>query len=162
VQLERMVEGFGWRFEEPNVLLRCTSPNDIYIDQWFYELFDYIETIGARRLVIDSLGDLAAACDDEKRFREFVYSVLSRCSRAGISTLVTFETPELYGHTRLSERGVSHLSDNVILLQYLRNEDSLSRAMTVLKTRASRHLPQTHEFEITQDGIHVGKPVKAV
>lgn len=40
------------------------------------------------------------------------------------------------GHTRLSERGVSHLSDNVILLQYLRRDATLSRAVTVLKTRA--------------------------
>lgn len=162
VQIERMITGFGWSVDDPNVVLRCDSPNDIYIDQWFYELFDTVEAVRARRLVIDSLGDLAAACDDDKRFREFVHSCLSRCSHAGVSVIVTFETPELYGQTRLSERGVSHLSDNVILLQYLRKESTLSRALTVLKTRASRHLPQTHEFEITRDGIDIGKPVDSV
>ena len=162
VQLQRMIDGFGWNAADPGVVVRCDSPNDIYIDQWFYQLFDAIESIGARRLVVDSLGDLAAACDDEKRFREFLYSLLSRCSRAGISTIATFETPDLYGQTTLSERGVSHLSDNVILLQYFRRDTDLARALTVLKTRASRHLPQTREFQITRHGISVGAPVNPV
>jgi hypothetical protein len=47
-------------------------------------------------VVVDSLGDLAAACPDDKRFREFIYSLLNHCSRAGISALVTFETPWPY------------------------------------------------------------------
>ncbi|OJF14235.1 ATPase domain-containing protein [Couchioplanes caeruleus] len=159
VQLERMIRGFGWDVDEPGTMLRCMSPNDIYIDQWYYELFDTIESLQARRLVIDSLGDLAAACPDQKRFREFVYSMLNHCSREGISVLLTFETPELYGQTALSEFGVSHLSDNVILLQYLRKQSMAARALTVLKTRASSHLPQTHEFEITADGVVIGQPV---
>jgi circadian clock protein KaiC len=159
VQLARMIDGLGWQADLPGVHLRCDSPNDIYIDQWFYQLFDTVEACGARRLVIDSLGDLAATCQDDKRFREFVYSLLSTCSRAGVSSIVTYETPELFEHTRLSERGVSHLSDNVILLQYLPQGSVLSRALTVLKTRASRHLPQVREYEITQGGISVGEPI---
>ncbi len=57
---------------------------------------------------------------------------------------------------------MSHLSDNVILLQYVRKDAALSRALTVLKTRASDHLPQTHEYEITHDGISIGKPINPV
>jgi circadian clock protein KaiC len=161
VQIDRMIRGFGWT-DDPSAVVTCDSPNDIYVDQWFYRLLDTLQSVNARRVVIDSLGDLAAACPDDKRFREFIYSLLSHCSRAGISALVTYESPELYGHTTMSERGVSHLSDNVILLQYLRKDATLSRALTVLKTRASDHLPQTHEFEITYDGISVGKPVNPV
>ncbi|MFC4912014.1 RAD55 family ATPase [Actinomadura gamaensis] len=162
VQLERMINGFGWDAEGRDAVLRCDSPNDIYIDQWFYELIETIRAVGAHRLVIDSLGDLAAACPDEKRFREFVYTLLNHCSRAGISVLLTYESAELYGHTTLSEGGVSHLSDNVILLQYLRGDTRVGRALTVLKTRASRHIPQPHEFDITGDGIDIKAPVNAV
>ncbi|GAA2214199.1 serine/threonine protein kinase [Nonomuraea monospora] len=162
VQLERMISGFGWGSGSRAAVLRCDSPNDIYIDQWYYDLLETIRAAGAHRLVIDSLGDLAAACPDEKRFREFVYALLNHCSRAGISVLLTHESAELYGHTRLSERGVSHLSDNVILLQYVRNETHVGRALTVLKTRASRHVPQPHEFDITKDGINIKAPLKAV
>ena len=31
-------------------------------------------------------------------------------------------------------------------------------AVTVLKTRASNHLPQTHAFEFSHDGISIGSP----
>ena len=99
VQLERMIHGFGWNPDEPGAVVLCDSPNDIYVDQWFYRLLDTLESVHARRVVIDSLGDLAAACPDDKRFREFIYSLLNHCSRAGISAIVTFESPELYGHT---------------------------------------------------------------
>ncbi|GIH94232.1 RAD55 family ATPase [Planobispora siamensis] len=162
VQLERMINGFGWDVKDRAAVLRCDSPNDIYIDQWYYDLLETIQSTGAYRLVIDSLGDLAAACPDEKRFREFVYALLNHCSRAGISVLLTYESAELYGHTRLSERGVSHLSDNVILLQYLRNQAHVGRALTVLKTRASHHIPQPHQFDITHDGINITAPFNAV
>src|SRR5215211_644246 len=50
------------------------------------------------------------------RFREFVYSLVQRCSRSGVSLLFTFESVELFQVTRLSEVGMSHISDNVVLL----------------------------------------------
>jgi len=55
-----------------------------------------------------------------------------------------------------SEFGISHLSDNVILLQFLRGESRIKRALTVLKTRASGHDPSILEFEITSNGIELG------
>ena len=55
--------------------------------------------------------------------------------------------------TRLSELGISHVSDNVVLLQYLRQPDVIQRTLTVIKTRASLHQPQVREFTITPKGI---------
>ncbi len=66
---------------------------------------------------------------------------------------MTQEVPELFGVTRLSEYGISHLSDNVILLQFLRGDSQLKRALTVLKSRGSAHEPNTRQFEITTDGV---------
>jgi hypothetical protein len=43
--------------------------------------------------------------------------------------------------TRLSEFGISHISDNVVLLQFLKGESEVKRAITVLKTRGSGHDP---------------------
>ena len=54
--------------------------------------------------------------------------------------MMTQEVPELFGVTRLSEYGISHLSDNVMLLQFLRGDSELKRAITVLKTRGSAHV----------------------
>jgi hypothetical protein len=58
---------------------------------------------------------------------------------------------------RLSEYGISHLSDNVVLLQFLRGDSELKRAITVLKTRGSAHLQQLRQFDITPDGVTLGE-----
>ena len=154
IQLEKVARGFGWSLDNERVAVMYRSPNDVYIDEWVYQLLDLIETTGAKRVMIDSLSDLQYATPDPIRFREFIYSLTQRLSRAGISPIMTSEIPDLFHVGRLAEYGISHLSDNVILLQYLRAESRLLRTVTILKSRASAHDPAIREFEITPDGIH--------
>jgi circadian clock protein KaiC len=135
------------------------SPNDVYIDEWVYELLALIEASGATRVLIDGLSDLQYAAPDSVRFREFIYSLTQRLSRNGISPIMTSEIPELFRVGRLAEYGISHLSDNVILLQYLRADSRLLRTVTVLKSRASAHDPEIREFDITSGGIVLGDPI---
>jgi circadian clock protein KaiC len=155
-QLERIVNGFGWSLDRDDVHLMYRSPVDIYVDEWVYELLTLVEKHKVRRVLIDSLGDLRASAGDEIRFREYVYSLLQRTARAGVSVFMTQEVADLFGVTRLSEYGVSHLSDNVVLLQFLRGESRIKRALTVMKTRASGHDPRILEFAITSRGIELG------
>jgi circadian clock protein KaiC len=86
---------------------------------------------------------------------------VQRCSRLGVSLLMTFELPDLFQVTRLSELGVSHVSDNVVLLQYLRQPAVIRRTLTVIKARASLHQPQVREFTITSQGITLEDQVPA-
>ena len=91
-------------------------------------------------------------------------STSTRCCSAApaptSSVVMTQEVPELFGVTRLSEYGISHLSDNVILLQFLRGDSQLKRALTVLKSRGSAHEPNTRQYEITTDGVTSRRPVR--
>jgi circadian clock protein KaiC len=157
-QLARIVKGFGWSAEEEGVELMYRSPVDIYTDEWVYDLLEAVERTGARRVVIDSLTDLQFASPDQTRFREYMYSLVQRFSRQGVSLFMTSELPDLFRVSRLSEFGVSHLSDNVVVLQYIRDGSTVRRALTVLKTRASRHEPEIREFKITREGILLGDP----
>jgi circadian clock protein KaiC len=157
-QLARIVKGFGWSAEEEGVELMYRSPVDIYTDEWVYDLLEAVERTGARRVVIDSLTDLQFASPDQTRFREYMYSLVQRFSRQGVSLFMTSELPDLFQVSRLSEFGVSHLSDNVVVLQYIRDGSTVRRALTVLKTRASRHEPEIREFKITREGILLGDP----
>jgi circadian clock protein KaiC len=129
------------------------SPVDIHIDEWAYELLHAVKRTGARRILIDSLADLRMAASDSTRFREFSYSLVQRFARQGVSVVMTFEIPDLFGANRLSDDAVSPLSDNVVLLSYLRDSDSIKRTMSVIKTRASHHDPAVRRFLIGQHGI---------
>jgi circadian clock protein KaiC len=155
-QLEQIVRGFSWSLKDPQIELMYRTPVDLYLDEWVYELLDIVERTGASRVAIDSLGDLRAAAGNELRLREYVYSLLQRFARANISVMMTQEVPDLFGVSRLSEYGISHLSDNVILLQFLRGDSELKRALAVLKTRGSGHQPGLHQYEITSEGLSLG------
>jgi circadian clock protein KaiC len=158
-QLARIVGSFGWALDEKGVNILSRSLVDMYIDEWVYELLDLVEKSGARRIVIDSLPDLMATAGDPVRFREWMFSLVQRCTRAGISLMMIVEVPELFELRRISEQGLSHLSDNVVLLQYIHDGPRLARTLTVLKTRAMHHQPVVRRYEITEHGFELGGEV---
>jgi KaiC/GvpD/RAD55 family RecA-like ATPase len=155
-QLERIARGFGWSLPNPMITVMDRSPVDVLIDELVYDILELIDATRARRVVIDSLNDLAFAAPDAVRFREFSYSLVRRLANAGISVMFTLEVPELFRISRLSDLGLSHIADNVVLLQHLHSGDQMKRALTVLKTRGSSHVSTVREFQITPDGITLG------
>jgi circadian clock protein KaiC len=158
-QLARVIGRFGWTFDHPNVTIMDRSPVDVYVDELVYELLDRIHEVGARRVVIDSLNDLVVATPDPLRLREFIHSLVRRCARLGVSVMFTFETMELFRTTRLSEIGMSHIADNVVLLQHVQDGSEMRRALSVLKSRGSTHSAVISEFSISTDGITLGGPI---
>jgi circadian clock protein KaiC len=152
-QLQRVLAGFGWSLHEPNVEVMYRSPVDIYIDEWVYDLMDTVERTGARRVLIDSLADLRVSAGDEIRFHEFIYSIVQRFSRQGVSVLMTSEIPRLFGTDRLTDSAISPLADNVVILSYQQDGDTIGRTIAVIKTRASRHDPAVRKFVIGPRGI---------
>jgi circadian clock protein KaiC len=118
-----------------------------------HDLLHAVDRAQAHRVVIDSLMDLQMAAVDDTRFREFMYSLTQRFSRRGVSLLITYETPDLFGAGRLSEFAVSHLADNAIALTYDRDHHATSRSLAIIKTRASNHHPAMRPFSIGSDGI---------
>ncbi len=156
-QLSRIVDSFGWSLTDPAITIMDSSPVDVHIDELVYKIVDSVEATGARRIVIDSLNDLMIGTPDQVRFREFSYSLVQRLARGGISLMATLESPELFRITRLSELGVSHVADNVVLLQHLHSGHGLKRALTVLKTRGASHMSTVREFQITSEGITLGE-----
>jgi len=158
-QLARVVGRFGWSLDDANVTIMDRSPVDVYIDELVYELLDRIQEVGARRVVVDSLNDLVVAAADAMRVREFLYSLVQRCARLGVSLMFTYETMELFRITRLSEIGMSHVADNVVLLQHVQDGSEMRRALSVLKSRGSMHSALVSEFKISADGITLGQPI---
>jgi circadian clock protein KaiC len=155
-QLGRIVKSFGWSLEDEGVHVLSRSLVDMYIDEWVYELLDLVDKYGAKRIVIDSLPDLMTTAGDPVRFREWMFSLVQRCTRQGISLMMIVEVPELFQLRKISEQGLSHLADNVVLLQYVQDGSRLARALTVLKTRAMHHQPVVHRYEITEKGFELG------
>ncbi len=158
-QLSRIVSSFGWSIDDPNVHLLSRGVVDMNIDEWAYDLIELVERTGARRVVIDSLTELAVSAGDPHRFREWISSLTQRFTRSNVSLMMIVEVAELFRLDRASEHGISHLSDNVVLLQYVQEGAELLRALTVLKTRAMRHEPTVHRYRITTAGFTLGEEI---
>jgi circadian clock protein KaiC len=152
-QLGRIVTGFGWSIDSTHIHVLSRSLVDVYIDEWVYELLDLTEATKAKRIVIDSLPDVMTAAGDPTRFREWMFSLVQRCTRQGISLLMTLEVADLYDIRHVSEEGLSHLADNVIVLQYAKDTAHVTRTLTVLKTRATRHDQAVRRYEISAEGL---------
>ena len=153
-QIHQTLETFG--IDKSNFTVLYNSPVDLYIDEWVYELLDTAQRLGARRIVIDSINDLRTAVGEETRLREYLYSLSQRCSRLGISLLLTFETSELMNLTTVSAgEAVSNLADNVLLLRYTLSKHQIGRSLAVLKTRGSGHDLFVRPFEISPTGISI-------
>lgn len=158
-QLCRIAGGFGWdlkQMEREGILrLLYSPPVELDIDRFAAELQGAIAKIGARRVVIDSVVDLEAGAPSEGRYKEFVYSLVSIFKSQGITSLMTSETPDLFGSVKLTDSGVSVVADNVVLLRYVEMNSAITRAISVLKTRGSDHDKSLKEFEITDRGIEI-------
>jgi circadian clock protein KaiC len=153
-QLARAASGFGWWLQAPEVHLMYRSAVDLYLDEWVHDLLDLIDSHKARRVFIDGLANLRAAAE-MTRFREYLYSLVQRCSRHGVNLMMSIETAELFGATRLTEGALSQMADNVVLLQFLRRDDEYRRAMTILKSRAGKMEPRLHQYAIGEAGIEL-------
>jgi circadian clock protein KaiC len=160
-QLQRIVAGFGWdlqkAIDDGMLTLLYTSPVGAYIDEAVGRLSQTVLREGAQRVLVDSLNDLAAVSDEE-RFRDFIYALTQQLAVNGVSTIMTHEINDLFSTTLQTRYGISHMSDNVVLLTYVREDAEIKRCIAVVKTRASDHDPVMREFTITPEGIRVGDP----
>jgi circadian clock protein KaiC len=157
-QLAGAAAGFGWSFETAGAHLMYRSGVDLHLDEWVHELLELVEPRDISRIFIDGLGSLRSAAHDPVRFQEYLYSLVQRFARRGVTLMMSLESPELFGTTRLTDIPLSQLADNVLLLQFMRRDGEYRRAITVLKTRSGKTEPRLNEYTIGSQGIELVIP----
>jgi circadian clock protein KaiC len=154
-QLAGVAAGFGWSFDAPQMRLVYRSAVDLHLDEWVYELLDVVEFEDVRRVFIDGLGSLRHAAHDPMRFHEYLYSLVQRCARRGVTLMMSLESPDLFGPSRFTDIALSQMADNTLILQFVRRDREYRRALTILKSRAATAEPRLSEFSIGAQGIEL-------
>jgi circadian clock protein KaiC len=134
------------------------SAVDLYLDEWVYDLLEVVAARGTRRVFIDGLGGLRIAAHDPTRFQEYLYSLVQRFARRGVTVMMSLETADLFGSTRLPDVPLSQMADNVLLLRFVRDDGGFRRALTVLKSRGNSSEPRIHGYTIGSSGIELRGP----
>ena len=146
--------GLQAQVEAGLVHLFHASPLEVEVDVHYALLCRTLEAQQIERLVVDGLTTIRHALHDDRRFREFVHGLLAFTKARQITTVLCYETPEVFGISRfMPDAGVSSVVDNIILLNFVELGDQLHRAMTVVKARGSAQSLVTREYQIGPGGL---------
>lgn len=135
--------------------IRYTSPVELSTDRYLYEARDEVARLGVTRAAFDSLTTMSLSLASEGRFREMVYAISKHLRIAGVTTVMTSESPQLLGTAQLAGDGISFIADNVILTRYVELDGRIERAISVLKARGLAHGSELRAMTIHAGGIDV-------
>jgi circadian clock protein KaiC len=134
-------------------------PLDLSMDETLYAIQTAVDKIGARRVVLDSISGLEAALAPafKEDFLESLYRLLGALTGAGVTIALTVEVTEPYNEMRFTPHPISFLTHDIVLQRYFEVEGELRSFLTVIKTRARGHSRELRGYEVTSNGIVVGK-----
>jgi circadian clock protein KaiC len=140
----------------PDVLLAETKPGRTILD-------DTIASVGAKRLVIDSMSHFGFLGRDSDQLRQDLAGLMNHLRILDVTTIVTHEIPEIVGPAmQISEFGLEFLVDAVILLRYVELEGELQKAINVLKFRGSDHDRHYRRLRLGAGGVTVESTFKGI
>ena len=157
-QLMAKAKHFGWDLEKEvaagKLAVVSVQPVELGLDAIATQIRQAVSSIGARRLVIDSISELQRA-DDSGRFADYLWALVHAVRREGATAVLTSETSAFFGPAFELAHGLSYIADNIILLRYTEMESEIRRALVIVKMRDSDHMKSLVEFEISDKGAAV-------
>ena len=118
----------------------------------FVRLDHAIRTVGARRVVLDTIESLFAGLKNDTILRSELRRLFRWLKEQGVTALITGER----GDGALTRQGLEeYVSDAVILLDHRVHDQVSTRRLRVVKYRGSHHGTNEYPFLIDADGISV-------
>jgi circadian clock protein KaiC len=160
-QLFRNARGWGVDFErmeaEGRLRVVCLYPEAQGLPDHLLTIQSLVDQFAPNRIAIDSLSALERIAP-ETGFREFLISLTSFIKKREIAGLCTATSKSLVGGQSVSEQHISTMTDSIILLRYIQEQETMHRGLMVLKMRGSEHAKEIRRFTIDGQGMHFGAP----
>ena len=165
-ELAANIAGFGWSLE--NLAVRELTPipsletlgeeytvfrpNEVESRSIWNTIYESVQQVSPKRVVIDSIAQLRALSVDEYQFRKQVLMLVNWLNRRGCTTLLLLdpETAELETSIALAVDGVIRLWHEIAPARLIS-----IRGLQVDKMRGSDFLSGVHPIRITSAGIVV-------
>jgi len=118
----------------------------------FIRLGQSIDSIGAKRVVLDTIESLFAGLPNPLILRAELRRLFRWLKDRGVTAIITGER----GDNTLTRQGLEeYVSDCVIVLDHRVSDQTSSRRLRVVKYRGSTHGTNEYPFLIDEDGISV-------
>ena len=151
---------FGWNFQEleKKGLLKVvmTSPevSRLDVESVGGMIEGYVDQMGARRVVIDSMSHFSRLTQDPVELRSLEFNFINALKRERLTCLLTRESPVLLGEA-YDDSSIGFVVDSYLILRYVEIESAIRKALLVLKMRGSDHAKDIRQYDITAQGFEV-------
>jgi len=114
-----------------------------------------VRTIGAKRVVMDSIGAVFHHFETASRVRHELFRIASALREMGVTTVLTAERREEYGPIAFNAVE-EFVADNVVVLRNVLEDEKRRRTIEILKFRGTTHRKGEYPFTVMpRDGIIV-------
>ncbi|RZK12860.1 MAG: circadian clock protein KaiC [Flavobacterium sp.] len=122
------------------------------LDGLFVRLSHAIDTVKAKRVVLDTIESLFSGLDNQAILRAELRRLFHWLKEKGVTAVITGER----GEATLTRQGLEeYVSDCVILLDHRVIQQVSTRRLRIIKYRGSTHGTNEYPFLIDEDGISV-------
>jgi circadian clock protein KaiC len=165
--IRRNVASFGWdlqkHIDDGHLLFVDASPSPD-LDGIVAGSFDFgaliarlenaVNKIGAKRVVLDSLGSVFTRFQNVAIIRAELYRLSVALKEMGVTSVMTAERDREYGPVTRHDIE-EYVADNVVILRNVLNQEQRRRSVEILKFRGTQHHKGEYTFTITEGGILV-------
>ncbi|MGH7077610.1 MAG: circadian clock protein KaiC [Acetobacteraceae bacterium] len=131
---------------------QLTEVGDYDLEGLFLRLEFAIDSIGAKRIVLDTIDSLFSVFSNEAILRAEIRRLFGWLKDRGMTTVITAER----GEGSLTRQGLEeYVSDCVILLDHRVQNEISTRRLRIVKYRGTAHGTNEYPFLIDQEGFSV-------
>ena len=139
-------------------LLEQVEPMRYLGDEFTLNVQDLVEREGVDLVVLDSIAGYELTLGDSENAKASLHAMAKTLARNGVTVILVNEVEAVTGQFQVSERGISYLADNVILLRYVETGRMLQKVIGVLKKRMSGFDRRLLTFDVGPSRFTIHEP----
>ena len=155
-KLKRNARRFGWDLDllekEGKVqLVSLQSTMKAGVSTALETVLEALHTVGAKRLVFDSLSALMTAFESTAEARSFLHIMLKFLEAANCTTIMISEVP--WGKQQLGTSFEEFLGDGLVVLESSFDSSRVRRRIYIPKMRGTENRLEGYDYYITREGF---------
>ncbi|MDH0731424.1 AAA family ATPase [Pseudomonas sichuanensis] len=128
------------------------------LDEVGARLLEQVQALGARRVVIDSLGAFGRLALEPGRLNAFFRALTGELRAREVTVLLTWEMRDIFGaEITAPAPDLSSIVDNLVLMRFAELDAKLHRVLSIVKVRDSDHDPTLQALHLGPQGITLGR-----
>jgi len=142
--------------KDGTVSLEQVEPMRFLVDEFARHVQAMAAERGLDMVVLDSIAGYELTLGQSDKAA--VHALAKSLSRSGVTVILVNEVEAVTGQFRISERGISYLADNVLIMRYMEVDGRLQKVFGILKKRLSSFDRRLFPFEVGPDRIAIREP----